>query len=471
MAHPRLSYLSEAERELLHEETLRVLKDVGVAFNSRQAIEVLAEAGAWVDRERLVAKLDWELIEGCLQTVPRQVLLAGRLPENDRLLGGERLVATSDGMATYVYDDLTGERRAGTAADLATMMRLADALDEIDVLWPSPQAGDIDPLIQPLQMNAICLRNSTKHIQDEVRDPSLVEPMLAIYEAAIGTSLDRRPVFSVTNCTVAPLQHEAAMTEASMMLCRRGVPIFVLPMPQGGTTGPMSVFGTCVIALAELLSAVVLFQLVQPGCAVISGVAAAMAELHSGGYLSGGPEVGLINAVCLEMSRFYGLPTQATGVTSDAKACSMQAGAEGMMSGLAAALAGADSLIAAGCLDSTQNHSLAKMVLDAETVGMIRRFMRREELDSARLLIDDVLAVGIGGHYLGRKSTRRLQGHEIWHPSVYQRAAFEEYRGRTLKQDAVARARDLLATHRVPPLSDAAESEIASIIAAVQRRG
>ena len=149
--------------------------------------------------------------------------------------------------------------------------------------------------------------------------------------------------------------------------------------------------------------------------------------------MSGGPEIGLINLVCLQMSRFYGLPTQATGVSTDAKACDLQAGAEGMMSGLAAVLAGADSLIAAGSLDAVQNHSLAKTVLDADTVGMIRRFCRPEPIDAAKALMDDIVEVGIGGHYLGRRSTRTLsRSGELWRPALFRRGSWEEYAARPL---------------------------------------
>jgi trimethylamine--corrinoid protein Co-methyltransferase len=380
-------------------------------------------------------------------------------------VGGERLVVTSDGMATYMYDDLTGTRREGTSQDLADVMRLCDALDEIDTLWPSPNAADLDAVTAPLLMNAITLRSSTKHVQDEVRLPAMVEPMLAIYEAVAGAPLAQRPLFSVTNCTVAPLQHDTEMTEAGLKLCRRGVPIFILPMPQAGTTGPTTVLGTSIVNLAELLSAVVLFQLAAPGCALVSGVGAATADLRNGQYVSGGPEIGLINLVCLQMSRFYGLPTQATGVSTDAKACDLQAGAEGMMSGLAAALAGADSLIAAGTLDAVQNHSLAKTVLDADTVGMIRRFCRSEPIDATKALMDDIVEVGIGGHYLGRKSTRALsRSNELWRPALFRRGPWEEYAARPLAAEAAERARELIATHKVPPLADEARAEARRII-------
>ena len=94
-------------------------------------------------------------------------------------------------MTTYMLDDVTGERRDGTAADLAAVTRLCDALDEIDTLWPSPNPGDAPAEVLPLVTQATMVRNSTKHIQDEVRTPEMVEPILAIYEAACGRAAHR----------------------------------------------------------------------------------------------------------------------------------------------------------------------------------------------------------------------------------------------------------------------------------------
>ena len=471
MARARAQYLSQSEKEFLHEKTLEVLATVGVGYNTPAAIELLAAAGAEVDRERLTAKLTWDLIEPCLRTVPRTVLLAGRRPEDDRVLGEWPLHTTTDGIQTYVYDDLTGERREATSADLAEFVRLGDALSEVDAIWPSPQASDIDPHMLPLRFAEITVRNTSKHVQDEVREPELVESVLAVYEAAAGASLKERPYFSVTNCTIAPLQHDRPMTEAALKLVKRGVPVFILPMPQAGTTGPMTLAGTCIVNMAELLSAVVLFQLAEPGCALISGVGSAVAEMRTGGYIAAGPEIGLINLTCLEMSKRYGLLTQATGISADAKAPNFQAGSEGGMTGLVAALAGADSLIATGSFDGVQTASLAKAVLDNDQLGAIRRYVREDIIDDETALMDDIREVGIGGHYLARKSTRRYSRSEIWRPQVFQRGSYEEYQapGRSLLEEAVARARELLATHEVAPLSDDAEREIDAVVAAHER--
>jgi len=364
-----------------------------------------------------------------------------------------------------VRDDLTGERCEGTQADLARFTRLVDALPEIDTHWPSPQTSDVDARMMPLVMQATCLRNTGKHIQDEIRAPELVEPILAMYEAASGAPLCERPVFSVTNCTIAPLQHDRKMTEASLKLTKRGVPIFVLPMPQTGTTGPGTVLSTCIMDLAELLSGIVLYQLANPGCATISGVGAAIADMRTGGFISAGPEIGIINMICVEMSKFYGLPVQATGMSADAKAPNFQCGSEGGMTALCAALIGSDSLIAAGGLDGIQNSSIAKIVLDCDQIGALRRYMREDPIDEAHALIDDIKEIGIGGHFLGRKSTRSFARSEIWRPQVFQRGTFEEFAATPLVEQAVERANQVIAAYEPAPLADDAERHIDKTLA------
>jgi trimethylamine---corrinoid protein Co-methyltransferase len=308
------------------------------------------------------------------------------------------------------------------------------------------------------------VRNTAKHVQDEVRTPQMVEPILEIYEAASGASLRERPCFSVTNCTIAPLQHDRDMTEAGLKLAARGVPIFVLPMPQAGTTGPMTLLATCIVNMAELLSGIVLYQLAEPGCPVISGIGSAVADMRSGGYLAAAPEIGLINLICIAMSKRYGLLTQATGISPDAKYSDFQAGSEGGMTGLVAALAGADSLVAAGSLDAVQSSSLAKLVLDCDQIGAIRRYLREDPIDETTALMDDILEVGIGGHFLGRRSTRAFARTEVWRPGVFQRGTFAELRGRSVVQAAQERAVHLLATHEVAPIPADADAHIDQVL-------
>jgi trimethylamine--corrinoid protein Co-methyltransferase len=471
VARPRFEYLSEAEKQFVHEQTVRLLEEVGVAYNTPTLTGLLREAGATVDEARLQAKLPWELVERCLRLVPREFLLAGRDPAYDCSVGAGGMLYTSDGAATYMLDDLTGERHEGTEADLAAMMRLYDAVPEIDFTWATITPGDVDSRVGNLEMARIAFENSRKHLQDEVRTPDEAPVMIELLEAIAGAPLRERPIWSATNCTIAPLQHDAEMTEAHILMAKAGCPIFVLPMPQMGTTGPMSVLGTSILNMAELLSAVVLFQLAVPGCAMVSAVGSAVAEMRSGLYLSGAPEVGLINVVCIEMSRFYGLRTQGSTVSCDAKACDLQAGAEGMLTGMASALAGADVMLAFGLLDSAQTASLAKTVLDADTVNAIERFMHEDPVDETRALMDDLIEVGIGGHFLARRSTRQLhRAGELWQPALWHRGTFDQYAGTSLVRDAWDRAQAMIAESDVPPLPDDVRRHVRRLIDGYARR-
>jgi len=470
VARARMTYLSEAERQFVHEQTVCVLEEVGVGYNTPAAIDLLEEAGAEVDRAQLRARLPWELVARCLKTCPSQVRLAGRAPGTDVVLGDGSLTFCTDGTGTYMYDDVTGVRSEGTAHDLRQVMRLFDALPEVDYAWPSISARDLDPLTAGLEIEAISLDCFSRHLQDEVRELAHVKPLLEIFEAVAGGSLWDRPIFSTIDCTVAPLQHEREMTAATMALVKAGVPVLILPMPLTGTTSPMTVLGASILNMAELLSAVVLFQLAQPGCGLISGVGAAVSDMRTGGYLCGAPEVGLINVICIEMSRFYGLPVTGSAVTGDAKASNLQAGSEGMLTGLACALAGADSMLAFGLMDGAETVSLAKVIMDCDVVGMIERFVREGPIDATRALTGDITAVGVGGHFLGAKSTRHFsRAGEVWQPRVFQRQPLETYAGRSLVHDAADQARELLAAHTVPPLADDVVAEIERVIESYAR--
>jgi len=466
VARPRTTYLSDADRQFVHEQVVRLLEEVGVAYNTPTLTGLLGDAGAVVDEATLTAKLPWELVERCLKLLPRDVLLAGRDPAYDCRVSDEGVLYTSDGAATYMLDDLTGERHEGTQADLAAMMTLYDAVPEIDFQWATITPGDVDARAGNLEMARISFEHSRKHLQDEVRTPDQAPVMIEMLEAIAGAPLKERPIWSATNCTIAPLQHDGEMTEAHILMAKAGCPIFVLPMPQMGTTGPMSVLGTSILNMAELLSAVVLFQLAVPGCPMVSAVGSAVAEMRSGLYLSGAPEDGLINMACIEMSHFYGMRVQGSAVSCDAKACDLQAGAEGMLTGLASALAGADVILAFGLMDSAQTASLAKTVLDADTVNAIERFLRDDPVSEAQALVDDIIAVGIGGHYLAQKSTRTMYcGGELWQPHLWHRGTFEQYVGTPLVKDAWDRAHEMIAANDVPPLPDDVSRHVSRLIA------
>jgi trimethylamine--corrinoid protein Co-methyltransferase len=464
MAGLRVSFLSEAERDTLNEQTLTVLEEVGVAYNTPAAMDLLEGTGAGLDRERLTARLPRELVERCLEAAPRTVLLAARDPAHDVRLGDGSLSFTSDGTATYVLDDETGELHEGSAAGLRTIMRLFDALPDLDYVWATVSPRDLDPRTANLETAAIAFRSCAKHVQTGVRGPQYVAPLLEMIAAVAGAPAAERPIFSAVNCTVAPLAHDGVTTEASIALARAGVPLVIMPMPLMGTTAPLSAAGVTVITLAEIASAVVLFQLAAPGCPLIAAPEPALADLRGGLYLCATPEVSFANMACVDVLKSWGLPVQGEAFGGDGKAPDFQDGLEGAFHSLLGALGGSDTLVGLGSVDGAQMTSLATIVLHAEAAGMLKKLLEDTPFDAASTLLEDIRSVGAGGHFLACRSTRQ-RARDAWQPAVLRRGTFDSHRGTTLIEDALERARHLLATHEVTPMADDVERHIDSVIA------
>ncbi|MEI6448719.1 MAG: trimethylamine methyltransferase family protein [Actinomycetes bacterium] len=459
--HLKFECLSPHEKDALHQRVLHVLEHVGIGVESTVARELLADAGARVDRERRSATLPPELVESCLEKAPGSVRLAARDAAHDLLVGaGSPLACCTDGMVTMVLDDVTGQARDATRDDLAYFYRLFDALDDLDFIWTSVTLGELDALTVGLETDLIALESTSKHVQSVVaHSPEQVPPLLEMLEAIAGAPLHERPIYSSLHCPVSPLRFEGDKLEASIELARHGVPILIHPLPLMGTTAPLSVLGTTVITLAEILAAVTIFQLAAPGCPLMVVAIGGSTHLRTGGYLSGTPEVALIDMASLAMTRRYGLPSMSAGMSSDAKAANFQAGSEGALTAATSVLCGADLLVGAGVVDEAV--STAKTILDCDLIGSVKRVLELPDtVDDASTLIDDIAAVGPGGQFLARRSSRvNSRRGEIWRASVFQREATSAYVGRSLVRDALERAEAVVAAHVPTPIPDDARRE------------
>ena len=458
--------LSATEKDALHQRVLHVLEHVGIGVGSAGALDLLSEAGARVDRERRTATLPPELVVSCLEKAPGSVRLAARDAAHDLVVGaGSPLACCTDGMATMVCDDVTDEVREATREDMAYYYGLYDALDELDFIWTSLTLGERDPLRVGLETDLIALESTSKHVQSVVaHSPGQVPPLLEMLEAIAGAPMHERPIYSSLHCPVSPLRFEGDKLDASLALARHGVPILIHPLPLLGTTAPMSVLGTTVITLAELLAAVTIFQLAAPGCALMVVAIGGSTHLRTGGYLCGAPEVALVDMASLSMTREYGLPTMSGGMSTDAKAANYQAGSEAALLAVPSVLCGADMLTGAGLVDSDMAVSTAKAVLDCDTIGSVRRLLEvPDAVDDTSTLLDDIAAVGPGGQFLARRSSRENSRRgEIWRASVFQRDGLAAYAGRSLVNDALQRAEALLAAHEPTPIPDNARREARS---------
>jgi len=472
---PRIAPPPHDEVEAIHAARLRVLEEVGVAFPSRTAQEMLAAAGAVVNAETGVVRIPAAMVEEAIRTAPREVLLAGRDAARDVRCDGTAPHLTLDGTGAYTLDHRSGERRASTMQDLADATKVADAAPEIGVVWNIVSAADVPPNTQILDELEVCLENTGKHVQGEVQRAEEVPYVMDILAAASddGRGDPGRPFFSIVYCPVPPLQHEPEMLDAGIALAREGVPVCVYSMGLAGATAPVALAGAVMQANAEILSAIVLFQLVRPGLGCIYVADTGVLDMRGGSYAAAAPEGILVTQAMAGLARRYDLPVMATGFTGDAYDFSMMAGSDGGMSALASSLMEPDLLCGAGMHDGAQMLSLPKILLDCELYRQCERVKAGLAVDEEHLMSRLVDEVGPGGHYLKARETRRyLRGGELHIPRLMLREPYETWlaEGRAGEVErAGAAVEEILEKHHPKPLPAGAHDRIAATIAAAGR--
>jgi trimethylamine--corrinoid protein Co-methyltransferase len=446
--------LGRAELERIHARSLDLLERVGVEYRTPRALEVLEQRGCRVDYPRRRACLPPGFVEEMIRAAPRVVRLPARDPARDVLLDGSRPHHVTDSQGCKAVDLDTGEVRPSRAEDLRHSFRLADALERIDIVHPMVAANDVPAHVRTLRHFALAFTHTSKHVRSGVLHAGQVPFLVEMARAAAGGG-EFRPIFSAVDCTISPLLHDGAMTEACIELVKLGVPILLHPMPLAGGTSPAAPAGTILLHNVEFLSGLALFQAVRPGAAVIYGAGAAQLDLISGRYLDSA-SANAMRLALVEMARFYNLPVNAMGLSTSSEALDVHYGHEATASCLLALLARVDEVYSMGLLGSSQFLSLDKMVLDHRLTLQLEAMLESiavDEIDSMASLIE---RVGIGRHFLKEKETlawARSRYRPVWPPA-----------GKQMRELARREVADILREHAPEPLPAGAADKIEEIV-------
>jgi trimethylamine--corrinoid protein Co-methyltransferase len=447
--------LTRHDVKRIHEHSLDLLERVGIDYQTPKALEILERTGCPVDYDRTWASLPRELVERALAQAPRVVCLRARDPAHDVVLDGRGSHYTTDSQGTQAIDLESGGCRVSTAEDLRRGLLFADALDMIEIVNVMVAASDVPAHVRTIRHFAMAFTQTGKHVRTGVLHAGEVPLLVEMVKAALGRETFH-PIFSVVDCTISPLMHDGPMTEACIELAKLGVPIMVYPMPLAGGTSPVTLGGTALVHNIEFLSGLVLYQTVNPGTPIIYGTGASQLDMHTGQYGNSADGLGLRLAL-RDMARFYNLPVNMWGLSSDSQEIDAHYGYEATANGLLAYLAGADEIYSMGLLGSAQILSLDKMVLDNHLAHQIESIAKPFLVDEEHLQPGLIERVGIGGNYLTQRETRAFTRGEyvsMWPPA-----------GKTMLEVVHAEALDILHNHQPPPLPTGAVDKIEAIVA------
>lgn len=421
--------LSENEQRRVHDESVKVLEEVGVKLLSDRALKILGSNGAAIDTESRIARVPVDMVEEALETAPKSFTLGGRTPEFDVSFPSPISGYVLDLGGVFTRDLRTAERRYATLQDNEDAVRVFEQMKHASVVWPH-SIGEDTSRSSALRATISTLMNTSLHVQDELEEPADVPFFIETLAAVLGSeaAVRSRKLFSVVYCTLAPLVHEGQMCDAYLDATEFEVPILIFPMPATGSTGPGSLFSNIVLGNAEALSSLVLFQMARPGTPLIFGDASGSTEFSSGGFLEGSPEMVLQTGARGEMARFYGLPNTQAGCLTDAKEPGPQAVMEKMLTTLPLVLGGVDMVQGPGALETSGVLCLEQIVVDDEIAGLCQRMRAGVDTSDSKDYFPDIKSVGPGGHFLMQDTTlKACRSDEFYAPPLSDRNTYERW--------------------------------------------
>ncbi len=462
-----LNVLSTEEIEAIHQATLRVLNETGVALTQSEGRSILLDKGAKVQGDRLFLPPD--LVENALSYCTSQVSLRGRAGKIETL-GNGSLHWHNLGGARDIYDQRSGNRRQATIQDVQQSAVILDALDSVTTITPMYTPQDTPGALMSLAMYRHALPFTTKPVQGPGVQTKIEVDYAVQLAAVIG---EPKEILSLGISPVSPLIFPDDVVEAIIETARLGIALGPLPCPTAGSTAPFSIAGAVVQQNAEVVTAVVLAQLVQPGLPMVYCGRLAMMDPRTGSVLSG-VENGLASAATVHIGHRYGLPVNVYGFSTNAHILDIQSGYERAINAIVPALAGADELSGIGEMEAGVMGSLAQMVCDNEIAANVIRARKGFAADQTALAVEVIASAMQGSrNYLGQKHTRDFMraGELLQTPLAERRTweAWEQDQRRGIAERCQTEAERILREHQVVPLSEAQERELDKIMAAAEK--
>lgn len=400
-----LRILSENEKALIHRNGKRILAEVGVRIRSKKIYDLLLDAGAEPDRSDPVrVYLPEGIIDKFLALCPSEFTIKDRK--------GRESIMKSMGTTLYYTANATQYIRGSSkkATELGTdefteFVRIADTLENVNGIVGT-SVKEYAPAFRDFAGFRIAAQYSAKHLRPCIYTPSGAEAIIEMADIILdGRSLNDNMFFTLGYSIVSPL----TWTETALELFYRtrgyGIPMMINSEPLAGGTSPVTLAGSLAMADAEVLSGIVINQVIEKGrpCIYNSGFAHVF-DMMTTLVLTGSPENALLQAAGAEMAQYHGLPS-ASWALSDSAMSDSQACYEKLLTAFVHTLSNVSMIWGIGNIETSKTISPEIAVIDNELIGNCRRFSDRFKVDEEHLAYDLIKETAFSGSFLDSAHT------------------------------------------------------------------
>ena len=436
-------FLTSNELDKLHDSALALLEDPGMRIENEQILRALRERGATVDFQSEVVRFPRILIEETIE--------AARKDEEARLAGGHTAIDAPNaltfswhtayanrtpevkvslgGGCPHYYDYQARGTRYATGDDFLRMVHLAEGLPEVATVGNAlhyikePDGTDVPPKMVAIKGAAAVALHSSKPGCTSIIDGRQLDYLVEIGTIVRGSAEEyiRRPILVNVNDTKSPLQ--VTRPEGAIMweLARRGISIFIIPMPLAGILGPIYPIANAIIGVAEILGVWAMAKAVNENVPVEAQMIAGVLDPRAGTASLSAPEAVLIDIAIAQLFRSrYGVRCGTGAAFIDAAVPGPAAVFERMLKSLPACLAG-EPVFPVGVLAGGLIFSPEQVMLDLDIARSLHALTKGIGGDLFTESLELIREGGIGGQFFDTEHTARHFRDFLWIPSVFRR--------------------------------------------------
>ena len=469
--YPPFTLASEEQMKMLHDTSMRILSELGIRVMSAKVMDLFKAAGALVDRDTSIIRIDESIVMEAVRKAPSTFTLTSRNPEKKLTIGGNNLCFGLVAGPPSVHDRING-RRSGNLADYENFIRLAHHFNAIHLIG--------NQVTSPLELPA-----NNRHLDTYRANLTLSDLSFHCTAIGRGRAMDGINMMAISRgITVeqmktdpgvitiisvnSPRLFDDAMAEGLIAMAQHGQPVTVTPFTLMGAMTPVTLAAALAQQNAEALFGLTLTQLVNPGTPVMYGAFTSNVDMRSGAPAFGTPENTKANMIAGQLARRYGLPYR-TSNTNASNTVDLQATYETAMATWGAVMGGGNMIYhAAGWLEGGLTASYEKLILDVEILQNMMEFLKPIEFSEDALGFEAIKSVQTGGHFFGAQHTMDRYETAFYRPMLSDWTNYENWEAAGA-HEAIDRATGLwqraLVDYEEPAMDPAIREELDAYVA------
>ncbi len=469
--------LASAEAvEQIHQASLQVLSETGIAVLHDRARQIMQDAGASVGPDNRV-RFDPALIGSLISSIPAQFTLHARNPDHNVVMGGDSIVFAMMASAPNC-SCLQHGRRTGNRTDYQNFLKLAQMHNIIQVLGGYPvEPVDLHPSVRHLDCIDDFLTLTDKAYCIYSLGHERVTDAIEMTRIARGISREQLAaepsLFTIIN-TNSPLQLDIPMMQGIIDMASVGQPVVITPFTLSGAMAPVTIPGALVLQNAEALAGLAFSQMVNPGCPAMYGGFTSNVDMQSGSPAFGTPEYMKAQHIGGQLARRYNVPYRTSNVCA-ANTVDAQAAYESVFSLWGAVNSGGNLLMhGAGWMEGGLCCSYEKTILDIDLLQMVAEFLTPLDFSADELALDAIAEVGPGGHFFGTQHTQDRFKDAFYAPILSDWRNFESWQ-EAGSPDAMKKANQLwqqrLGEYQAPAMDPSIREALSDFVARRKEAG